>query len=79
MMLEYVFRLCSKHKDVESVYLHVQINNETALNFYKKFGFEVKQLVEGYYKRIEPADAYVLEKDLVQCREQDDFSKIKIH
>lgn len=44
---------------------HVQINNESALDFYKRFGFEIVETVENYYKRIEPADAYVLEKKLV--------------
>jgi N-alpha-acetyltransferase 50 len=43
---------------------HVQVNNESAIEFYKKFGFEVKDLKTNYYKRIEPADAYVLQKNL---------------
>ncbi|VDP04903.1 unnamed protein product [Soboliphyme baturini] len=44
--------------------LHVQINNEGALEFYKKFDFKVVEMAHNYYKRIEPADAYVLEKRL---------------
>lgn len=43
---------------------HVQVSNEGALAFYKKFGFEVIETSENYYKRIEPADAFVLEKKL---------------
>lgn len=43
---------------------HVQISNEAALAFYNKFGFRVVDKKEGYYKRIEPADAFVLVKDL---------------
>jgi N-alpha-acetyltransferase 50 len=42
----------------------VQVNNESAIAFYKKFGFEVIDLKKNYYKRIEPADALVLSKDL---------------
>jgi N-alpha-acetyltransferase 50 len=42
----------------------VQVNNESAIEFYKKFGFEVVDLKKNYYKRIEPADAYVLQKNL---------------
>ena len=38
------------------------MNNEEAIEFYKKFGFEIKERKENYYKRIEPADAYVLQK-----------------
>lgn len=43
---------------------HVQINNEGAIEFYKKFGFEIVETKEHYYKRIEPADAHVLQKSL---------------
>lgn len=43
---------------------HVQVNNEGAIAFYKKFGFEVVDLKNNYYKRIEPSDAYVLQKNL---------------
>ena len=39
------------------------MNNEEALGFYEKFGFKIKEKEERYYKRIEPSDAYVLEKD----------------
>lgn len=43
---------------------HVQVNNEGAIEFYKKFGFEIVETKEHYYKRIEPADAHVLQKNL---------------
>lgn len=43
---------------------HVQVNNEDAIAFYKKFGFEIVETKEHYYKRIEPADAHVLQKTL---------------
>lgn len=46
------------------IFRHVQVNNESAIEFYKKFGFEVVDLKKNYYKRIEPADAYVLQKNL---------------
>lgn len=50
---------------VESVYLNVQVNNDEALQFYKSFGFEVKQIVKNYYTRVEPRDAYLLVKELL--------------
>lgn len=40
------------------------MNNVSAIEFYKQFDFEIVETKEHYYKRIEPADAYVLEKDL---------------
>ena len=40
------------------------MNNESAIEFYKKFGFNIVETKEQYYKRIEPADAHVLEKFL---------------
>jgi len=64
MMLEHVFALCAKDPAIDSVFLHVQVNNETALDFYQRFGFQVAETQSNYYKRIEPADAYVLEKHL---------------
>jgi ribosomal protein S18 acetylase RimI-like enzyme len=42
----------------------VQTSNEDAIAFYKRFGFEIEQTVTDYYKRIEPADAYLLDKKL---------------
>lgn len=46
------------------MYRHVQVNNQSAIDFYKKFGFEIVETKEQYYKRIEPADAHVLMKVL---------------
>lgn len=43
---------------------HVQVNNSSAIEFYKQFDFEIVETKQHYYKRIEPADAYVLQKDL---------------
>jgi hypothetical protein len=43
---------------------HVQVNNDTALSFYKKFGFEIISTATEYYRRLEPCDAYLLERSL---------------
>lgn len=40
------------------------MNNEAAIAFYKKFGFEIVETKERYYRRIEPADAHMLQKTL---------------
>ncbi|CAK5087184.1 unnamed protein product [Meloidogyne enterolobii] len=64
LLLEHVFSLCNKDIQIKCVTLHVQTNNESALNFYKKFDFKVVGRVDKYYKRIEPDDAFVLEKEV---------------
>lgn len=42
----------------------MQVNNSSAIEFYKQFDFEIVETKQHYYKRIEPADAYVLQKTL---------------
>ncbi|PAV60242.1 hypothetical protein WR25_07118 [Diploscapter pachys] len=64
MLLKHVFALCRKDPAYEYIFLHVQVNNETALQFYKRYGFTEQGVVEKYYKRIEPDDAYILVKNL---------------
>jgi ribosomal protein S18 acetylase RimI-like enzyme len=63
-MLEYIIELAKKRK-LTSIYLHVQISNEAALAFYKKFGFEISQTIPDYYKRIQPAACHVLQLTIV--------------
>lgn len=58
-VLDYAFR-----KGMDNIYLHVQINNTGAIEFYQKFGFEIVDTKEDYYKRIEPTSALVLKKQL---------------
>lgn len=62
-MLKHVLA-CAGKKGIDYIYLHVQINNTGAIEFYKKFGFEVVDTKEDYYKRIEPSSAYVLRKQM---------------
>jgi len=63
-LLQYTLDLCKKRPEIQDIYLHVQVNNDQAINFYKKFGFEIKETIQNYYKRIEPPDCYVLQKSL---------------
>merc|ERR1712141_697558 len=63
-MLRHVMDIVEKDGNFDSVVLHVQVSNEGALQFYQGFGFEVVETKEAYYKRIEPADAHVLEKKI---------------
>ncbi len=43
---------------------HVQINNDEAIAFYERSGFSIVGEKKDYYKRIDPPDAYVLQKNL---------------
>lgn len=68
-MLEHVLQQVDKEGNIDSIFLHVQINNSSAIEFYKKFGFDIVETREAYYKRIEPADAHVLEKKIPRVKE----------
>ncbi|XP_075232939.1 putative N-acetyltransferase san [Lycorma delicatula] len=64
MMVQHVLNYVEKDGNYDNIYLHVQVNNIGAIEFYKKFGFEIHETKKHYYKRIEPADAHVLQKTL---------------
>lgn len=50
---------------IEEVALHVQVSNQDALHFYEdNFGFTRGEMVENYYKRIDPPHCYLLFKKL---------------
>ncbi len=51
-----------KDEKIEDVYLHVQVGNDDAKRFYINQGFEEISIIKDYYKKIEPADCYLLTK-----------------
>lgn len=65
-LLQHILDQAKLAKDISKVCLHVQINNEKAVEFYKKNGFEVVCTEKDYYKNIEPADAYFLSKAIIE-------------
>uniref|UniRef100_A0A2C9W573 N-acetyltransferase domain-containing protein n=1 Tax=Manihot esculenta TaxID=3983 RepID=A0A2C9W573_MANES len=65
-LLNHVLDLCSK-QNISEIYLHVQTNNEDAIKFYKKFGFEITDTIQNYYTNITPPDCYVLTK-FITCQ-----------
>lgn len=69
-MVRHVMDIVEKDGNFDSVFLHVQISNEGAINFYRNFGFDVVETKEAYYKRIDPADAHVLEKKLTTSKQK---------
>jgi ribosomal protein S18 acetylase RimI-like enzyme len=44
--------------------LHVHAANSEALEWYQARGFEVAEVVRGYYSKLQPPDAVVLRKQL---------------
>jgi len=70
-MLDWVIEKAKELKDVNGIYLHVQTNNEEAKAFYEKYEFTQEGGVfEGYYKKIDPPDAYMLKMDIEVSEEK---------
>ena len=63
-MLQHALNEASRDSFIKDAYLHVQVNNYAAVEFYERFGFAKGDVLKNYYKRIEPPDAVVLERDL---------------
>lgn len=49
-------------RNITSIYLHVQISNDAAKKFYARHGFNEVGVQEGYYTKIVPQDAWILER-----------------
>ncbi|KAF8316404.1 N-acetyltransferase NAT13 [Clavulina sp. PMI_390] len=49
------------------MYLHVQISNTDARRFYERNGFKLVREIEGYYKKIEPRNAWLLEREITSA------------
>lgn len=62
MMMEEVLKE-AKIKRVRSLTLEVRKSNEKAINFYKKFGFKISHIKEGYYVDGEDALYMIWEDD----------------
>ena len=48
---------------IKSIYLHVWVDNAAAMKFYSKFDFVKKEEIKGYYKRVDPPNAVIFERD----------------
>lgn len=55
-----------------SFYMHVQTSNVDARRFYERNGFVEIGRVDGYYKKLEPHDAWILEKQLTATDADDE-------
>jgi len=63
-LLDFVLEYAKKRPDIKAVSLNVQTNNETAISFYKHFGFIITKEEQNYYKKIDPPHAFFLTKRL---------------
>lgn len=52
----------SQSPKINRIYLHVQVSNTAGKVFYERHGFKEANLQKDYYKKIQPRDAWVLEK-----------------
>jgi N-alpha-acetyltransferase 50 len=49
-------------ENINDIFLHVQTNNDEAIDFYKHRGYKISKTVPDYYTRLEPKAAYELTK-----------------
>uniref|UniRef100_A0A2M4ATB0 N-terminal methionine N(alpha)-acetyltransferase NatE n=1 Tax=Anopheles triannulatus TaxID=58253 RepID=A0A2M4ATB0_9DIPT len=66
VMVQHILSCVERDGNFDSIFLHVKVDNKGAIEFYKRFGFEIVETKQHYYKRIEPADAHVLQKTLTK-------------
>jgi N-alpha-acetyltransferase 50 len=52
---------------ISTIYLHVQVSNQAGKTFYERHGFKEISVYKGYYKKIVPHDAWVLELEVAQA------------
>ncbi|CAN8061845.1 unnamed protein product [Agarophyton chilense] len=53
-------------EDIVDVYLHLQDGNEDALRFYTRYGFEITEYIQGYYRRLDPPNCFVVRKKVIR-------------
>lgn len=63
-MLQAIISYYRRKPEIRRITLHVHTANQTALDFYTRHGFENIQLIQNYYKRLQPSSAYLLRLDL---------------
>ena len=63
-LLKFVLNKAKADPTIQEAYLHVQLGNDEAKNFYLHHGFVEDGIIRDYYKRIDPPDCYILKMKL---------------
>lgn len=63
-LLKFVLEKAKTDPAIQEAYLHVQLGNDEAKNFYLHHGFVQQGIIKDYYKRIDPPDCYILTMNL---------------
>lgn len=63
-LLAHTMKIAKEDPNIDDVYLHVQVNNYEAIEFYKLHGFELKETIKNYYRRIDPPDCHVFSRSV---------------
>ncbi|CCM01480.1 uncharacterized protein FIBRA_03534 [Fibroporia radiculosa] len=66
--LEQVIASAASHlkPKIGSISLHVQVSNPAGKAFYERHAFKEVGIHQGYYKKIVPQDAWILERQIVE-------------
>jgi len=62
ILLNYIINFCKLNTHIKTILLHAQITNKAAISLYIKNGFEIVNVIRGYYKNVDCPDAYLFQK-----------------
>ena len=63
-LLQIILDIAEGNPAISEAYLHVHVSNEDAFAFYARWGFVRGELVEDYYRRLQPRHAVILRRSL---------------
>ena len=64
-LLKSILDYTENHKTIVEISLHVHIENKDAIKFYTdKFNFKQGEMIENYYRRVDPPHCYRLYKEV---------------